>query len=162
MRSKRYTEEKLRETVTSSFTHAQVLRKLGIVPAGGNYWSLHKYIKKFNIDISHFKLQGHNKGKKFGNKRPIMDYLTNKQSITSHALRLRLIKEKIFKEECSECHLDQWMNQKISLELDHIDGNHQNNSLSNLRILCPNCHSLTPTHRNKNKKMVPSTGLEPA
>lgn len=43
------------------------------------------------------------------------------------------------------------MGQPIPLELDHIDGNHQNNALQNLRLLCPNCHALTPTFRDKNK-----------
>ena len=39
----------------------------------------------------------------------------------------------------------------VKVELDHIDGNSKNNSLTNLRLLCPCCHSLTPTYKNKNK-----------
>lgn len=39
----------------------------------------------------------------------------------------------------------------IPLEVDHIDGNYKNNELSNLRLLCPNCHSLTPTYKSSNK-----------
>jgi nitrate reductase cytochrome c-type subunit len=39
----------------------------------------------------------------------------------------------------------------IPLEIDHIDGNYQNNDITNLRLLCPNCHSLTPTYKNSNK-----------
>jgi len=39
----------------------------------------------------------------------------------------------------------------VDVELDHIDGNSKNNSLNNFRLLCPNCHSLTPTYKNKNK-----------
>lgn len=46
-----------------------------------------------------------------------------------------------------------WMGKKISLELDHIDGNNKNNLISNLRYLCPNCHALTPTYRGKNKAL---------
>jgi hypothetical protein len=42
------------------------------------------------------------------------------------------------------------------LELDHIDGNYQNNALGNLRLMCPNCHSLTPTFRGRNKRPAPT------
>jgi hypothetical protein len=40
---------------------------------------------------------------------------------------------------------------KVPLEINHIDGNFQNNSVQNLEILCPNCHSLTPTFRALNR-----------
>lgn len=40
---------------------------------------------------------------------------------------------------------------KCPLETDHIDGCHTNNRPDNLRLLCPNCHSLTSTYRNRNK-----------
>jgi hypothetical protein len=40
---------------------------------------------------------------------------------------------------------------KIPIQIDHIDGNSENNSPENLRLLCPNCHSLTPTYCALNK-----------
>jgi len=40
----------------------------------------------------------------------------------------------------------------LPLELDHINGDHHDNRLENLRILCPNCHSLKPTHRGRRRK----------
>lgn len=49
------------------------------------------------------------------------------------------------------CGINEWQGEKLSLELDHIDGNNQNNSRDNLRVLCPNCHSLTPTFRCKKR-----------
>jgi hypothetical protein len=52
---------------------------------------------------------------------------------------------------CQICKLDSWMNQKIPIEMDHIDGNNANNDLGNLRLLCPNCHAQTPTYKAKNK-----------
>ena len=44
--------------------------------------------------------------------------------------------------------------EKITIELDHLDGNSNNNNLNNLRILCPNCHSQTPTFRSRNNKNI--------
>lgn len=38
----------------------------------------------------------------------------------------------------------------IPLEIDHIDGNYLNNNENNLRLLCPNCHSLTETYKGAN------------
>jgi predicted nucleic acid-binding Zn ribbon protein len=52
--------------------------------------------------------------------------------------------------KCSECGISEWNNKPISLECDHIDGDITNNRLSNARLLCPNCHSQTPTFRFKN------------
>ena len=54
-------------------------------------------------------------------------------------------------EGCYTCGITSWCDSPITLELDHIDGNALNNSPDNLRMLCPNCHSQTPTYKNKNK-----------
>ena len=53
---------------------------------------------------------------------------------------------------CKRCGLTEWLGHKIVLELDHIDGNHGNNQRENLIALCPNCHSITPTWRGRNKR----------
>jgi len=47
---------------------------------------------------------------------------------------------------CLRCGLNEWLGEPLTLELDHADGNHSNNDRSNLRVLCPNCHSQTPTY----------------
>jgi len=52
--------------------------------------------------------------------------------------------------KCHICSLSSWLDKPISLELDHIDGNHFNDDESNHRLLCPNCHSQTDTFRGKN------------
>jgi len=58
-----------------------------------------------------------------------------------------------FNEKCTECGWSK-VNQatgKIPLQVEHIDGNWQNNKEDNLTLLCPNCHSLTPTYGSLNK-----------
>jgi hypothetical protein len=70
----------------------------------------------------------------------------------SYKLKKRLMTEKLKNHKCERCGIIEWMNKPISLELDHIDGNKHNHLLSNLRLLCPNCHSQTETYRSKNRK----------
>lgn len=53
--------------------------------------------------------------------------------------------------KCETCEIGDWRGIALSLELDHIDGDSFNNSLDNLRFLCPNCHSITDTYRGRNK-----------
>ena len=52
--------------------------------------------------------------------------------------------------KCEECELEQWKSQPIPLELEHVDGDNRNNKKDNLKLLCCNCHALTPTWRGRN------------
>jgi len=150
MKLKKYTEEQLVKAVKKSFSLAQALKQLGLVPCGGNYLVLKKAIAHFNLDISHFTGQLWNKGKRIGERQPLEKYLNNEIRILSFKLKRRLISEGIFQKKCSNCNRQNWLGKPIPLELDHIDGNPLDNNLSNLRLLCPNCHALTPTYRGKN------------
>jgi hypothetical protein len=147
-----YTEEELREAVKTSTSIRQVLNKLNIVAAGGNYQTTNRRIKKLNIDTSHFTGQAWNKGQTIGPKRDIKEYLSNEVPILSHKLKNRLIREGFKEHKCECCGITEWNGKPAPIELDHINGNHHDNCLENLRILCPNCHAQTDTYRGKNKK----------
>lgn len=151
-----YTIEQLIEVVKESYSYAECLRKLDLPIHGGLYTTLKNRIKNYNIDISHFTGARWNKGKRTGpNPRTLtIDILDNKVEWSkSSDLRKRLIREGYFEEKCGECGLTEWRNVPIPLHLEHIDGNHFNNNLTNLKILCPNCHALTPTYGAKNVKL---------
>ena len=132
------------DIVADSVSLAQVIKKCSMIATyGGTYRSTKNRIKKLNLDMSHFTGQGTNKGKSFGYKRPIEDYLENKVKINSHNLRVRILAEGLLKEECSKCKRIEWGDQPIPLELHHIDCDHSNNNITNLKVLCPNCHATT-------------------
>jgi len=145
------TLEQVKDAVAKSTSYCQALNRLELRAAGGNYASLKRAIKEHNIDASHFRGQGWRKGRTFPPKRCLEEYLTNKFPLQSHKLRLRLLSEGVFKPVCSNCKRKTWLGSPIPLELEHINGDNLDNSLTNLCLLCPNCHALTPTYRGKNK-----------
>ena len=76
--------------------------------------------------------------------------LSNDPSISNRLYRKFLIEEHGAK--CMECGWDKVnpITKNCPIELEHIDGNSRNNELNNLKLLCPNCHSLTPTYKALN------------
>jgi hypothetical protein len=155
MASRRYTLADVLAAVAASTSIRQVLEHLGLSTQGGGYITIHRLIEKHGLDTTHFKGQAWNKGNTgLPPRRPVTDYLVEncQHRITSHALRRRLITAKIFEHRCSRCLLTEWLGGPIPLELEHKNGRRDDNRLSNLCLLCPNCHALTSTYRGRNQK----------
>lgn len=144
-----YTINDIKAAVKSSISIADTLRFLGLVPVGGNYLTIKKKIKELNLDTSHFKGQG-------WNKDTFTIPLNAKRSNT--AIKRHLIHDR--GHICETCKLSDWLGNPIPLELEHINGNSLDNTLINLKLLCPNCHTLTPTYRRRKQsvRLTPSKG----
>ncbi len=151
MKLHKYSPDQLKQAVNKSTSLRQVLIKLHVAAYGGNYEIVKKAINHYNLDTSHFTGQAWNKGKKLPAKYSLSDYLENKMPIQSYKLKNRLLDNKLLKPVCSNCNNETWLGKPIPLELDHINGVNKDNRFENLRLLCPNCHALTPTYRSKNR-----------
>jgi Zn finger protein HypA/HybF involved in hydrogenase expression len=81
---------------------------------------------------------------------PNDEIFTDNSHYSTELLKQRILKDNLLKYECECGIIDRWRNKIIILDLDHIDGNNRNNQLSNLRFLCPNCHSQTETYKGRN------------
>ena len=113
--------------------------------------TLESYLKKFDVE---YKGNMGLKGKKIAtNYIKALQYIKG-SFVSAHVLKLKLIRDGIKHHKCEICNITEWMNKKVPIELDHIDGNHFNNELSNIRIICPNCHAQTDTNSGKNIKRL--------
>lgn len=162
-RTKSWTDQRLKIAVRQSKSYRAVLIELGLIPAGGNYDQIKRRIRELEISVDHFTGKGWNTGWKFDPRKPrltLAEILVSDRPTQSHKLRLRLISEGLKEAKCELCGWCQTApDGRMPLELDHVNGDPDDNRLKNLRILCPNCHSLQPTHRGKNKKVHLRAGV---
>ena len=109
--------------------------------------TLNSYLKQMNIEYAG-NMGG--KGIKSDPKYKTAEEYIKGTCVKSHILKQKLIRDGLKEAKCEICGLKEWLGNPIPLELDHIDGNHYNNELHNIRIICPNCHALQPTNSGKN------------
>lgn len=97
--------------------------------------------------------QGHSKEKMLViAKKVSQSRIERFQNASFEELGIGSKKVRILEEQngcCISCNLSEWLGEPIKFELDHIDGDKANNNRDNLRVMCPNCHSMTPTWRKK-------------
>jgi hypothetical protein len=141
----------MKQNHKSKFTDQELIDQYALTP------TLSKISKYFNVpDVTvwrrakklglEFKVGGANA------KCPLEEILQGMHpQYQTNKLKHRMINNKIIANECSGCGISDWMGKPLTLHLDHIDGNNHNHVRDNLRLLCPNCHSLTDTWCGKNK-----------
>src|ERR1700686_5034395 len=155
----KYSDFDFIEAIKISSTISEALKNLGVAPHGGSYKLFNLRAKKLNIDMSHFIGEGHLKGKthNWSKKIDLTDLLvSNSDKVLNTRFKKRIIKAGLLDNKCYKCGLiDIWQNEPLVLQIDHINGNCFDHRIENLRLLCPNCHSQTPTYCSKNKGINP-------
>lgn len=152
------TDKEFIDLVKSSLNTSEVLFKLGY-STGGNSWG-YSQVKRRMTDLNL-------SGKDFKGKSTIAEIneqnkvnpekLFCKNSKHSrNILRKHIITNNLIPYECAICGTKEWQGKTLSLELDHINGENNDNRLENLRFLCPNCHSQTTTYGSRNQKLTES------
>lgn len=128
---------------------ADLVRKLGYQTSHGkNYVAVKARLQKYNISTEHFTTS-HGATKIIPpNKIFCKDSLASQKTLRRAYLNIPNVEYK-----CTECGVTSpWNGRELTLALDHIDGDNRNNTMENLRWLCPNCHSQTRTYAGKNIK----------
>jgi 5-methylcytosine-specific restriction endonuclease McrA len=151
-------KDTLEQIVKDSKTFSEVLRYLGYKKIGDSANTLKKRLAYSEISYDHFDGGRSAAAVRIKNIRkrsrvPLLDLLVEGSTISSRDLKLRLWEEGVLETRCVGCGLTEyWNGSVITLQLDHINGISDDNQLHNLRILCPNCHSQTPTYAGKGRK----------
>lgn len=113
---------------------AYICRQLNCKPE-----TLNSYLSKMGIQYA-----GNKSGRGIKDDttyKTAIEYINSGSIIKSHRLKQKLIRDGLKEHKCEKCGFQTWNGLPIPLELHHKDGNHYNNQLDNLQILCPNCHA---------------------
>lgn len=153
MSRRRWKDEDFIKAVKESISVAETLRAIGLQVTGSNYKTVHRTVARMGLNTDHWLGQSHLQGKshKWTKKTPLTEImLENSTYGSTSSLKSRMVREGILTYECAVCGISSWLGRPITLQLDHINGVNNDHRRENLRLLCPNCHSCTPTFAGRN------------
>lgn len=147
-------EHVLKRLIAQSRSISHVFDQLQLRKSGASFRIFRAVIGEKNIDTSHFCTHGNLAP--FIKRRNIEEVFQNGSKVANTTLRSKIMRNKLIPYQCKLCdNRGEWLGKPIVLQVDHIDGNRNNNCLENLRFLCPNCHSQTETFCGRVNRPTP-------
>lgn len=148
-----YTEEQAREAISSSYSWAESLRRLGLCPSGGAWRVLRKHSAEWGISTAHFDPMRARRDN-LASRRSLDEVLVEHSSYSRSHLKQRLYREGLKQPRCEMCGQgESWNGGVMSMILDHVNGVRDDHRLENLRIVCPNCAATLPTHCGRKNRI---------
>ncbi len=156
--------DRLSSLVKRARSYAQVLAELELPTEGRAHHLIKARLESEGIDVSHLRGPGWSRGESAHSdpsvargvakrRRPDTEvFIENSPDLGSRRIIQRLLAMGLVY-ACSKCHISKWLGEPLVLHLDHINGIHNDNRIPNLRLLCPNCHSQTPTYCGKAREV---------
>jgi hypothetical protein len=147
-RQKTWSDEQFLTAVAKHTNFTDVIRELGLRPAGGNHLTMKAHAARLGADTSHFNVERRVRGLRVYRETTrrafaeifCVDSRVSKTIVRRYAVRV------IPPTHCETCgNGGEWQGRPLTLQLDHVNGKYDDNRLENLRWLCPNCHSQTET-----------------
>ncbi|WCN82619.1 HNH endonuclease signature motif containing protein [Micromonospora sp. LH3U1] len=150
----KYTPEALAAAAAAARNITEVMRLLGVRVSGGSHAHISRQLKRFGIDTSHFTGQAHNRGVRWRRMSPtelLVKLPEGSRRVPGFRLK-RALATIGLPENCEVCGTSPtWQGGKLTLHVDHINGDFLDNQPRNLRLLCPNCHSQTSTYAGQRR-----------
>ncbi len=140
-------KSELEDLIKNSSSMSAVLRALGLRDTGGNTYTLKDRILIENIVCD---LKSKESTRKYTTEEILVK---DTKYLNKTEIKNRILREQLIPYLCSSCGIGpEWNQEKLVLQIEHINGNNRDYRLENLTFLCPNCHSQTVTFTGKRLK----------